>query len=180
MTLDVDISYAQSNQVNLRDYDDAMSDSEENLDEKLDKINLLDFVIISEENKIYKMWKFLDVMACLISSYYYAYMAAFQNPMVGEPLFNVMLFFETIFFISMVLNFFVEFVKDGQTIPTRDLAQIANRYLRSSFINDFIPLIPLPYLIDIGGFEAHFYAIKVIRLVNGFRLLNVSEIINEI
>jgi hypothetical protein len=40
-------------------------------------------------------------------------MAAFVKPMPGEDLFTLMIFFESVFFISMALNFFVEFKKDG-------------------------------------------------------------------
>ena len=36
-----------------------------------------------------------------------------------------MIYLETFFFFDLVLNFFVEFEKDGQINPVRDLAQIA-------------------------------------------------------
>ena len=126
------------------------------------------------------MWKFIDVIACLISSYFYAYLGAFHNPNPEDNLFGVMVFFETIFFISIVCKFFVEFKKDGQTIPIRNLGEIANRYLRTTFMMDFIPLIPIPIIINLNGYEGHFYAVKVIRVVNGFRIFNVSQIIGEI
>ena len=81
-----------------------------------------ELIIIRENNKLYGLWKLLDVLCCLISSYFYAYMAAFQDPKRGDSLFILMVFFETVFAISIMLKFLVEYVKDGQTIPTRDLA----------------------------------------------------------
>jgi hypothetical protein len=48
-------------------------------------------------------------------------MAAFEAPHFGERNFTIMLCFEFVFLCSMGFKFLVEFTKDGQTIPTRDL-----------------------------------------------------------
>ena len=55
-----------------------------------------------------------------------------------------MIGFEFVFLVSMALKFLCEFTKDGAHLPTRDLKKIAERYIRSDFILDLIPLIPLP------------------------------------
>jgi hypothetical protein len=58
-------------------------------------------------------------------------MAAFSAPKYGEALFNVMMLFEFAFLFDMCLNFLKSYTKDGETIPTRDLNQIAMRYLKT-------------------------------------------------
>jgi hypothetical protein len=95
---------------------------EENVMDNLANKSFVDLIVIKQDNKYYRLWRGLDVLCCLVSSYFYVYMGAFNHPRYPEPLFIAMLFFETVFLISMVLKFFVEFIKDGQTIPTRDLA----------------------------------------------------------
>jgi len=77
--------------------------------------------IICEDSKIYGLWNGFNILCCLLSSYYYAYMAAFAAPKAGENNFTIMLGFEFVFLLSMGFNFLREFTKDGQTIPTRDL-----------------------------------------------------------
>ena len=76
-------------------------------------------------------------------------MAAFAAPSFGERNFTIMLAFETIFALSMGFKFLKEFTKPGQPTPTRDLAKIAERYLKSDFIYDFIPLIPFPHILNL-------------------------------
>ena len=61
------------------------------------------------------------ILCSWISSYFYAYLAAFKKIGPGEPMFIAMLSFEAVFLISIVLKFFVCFTKDGHTIPTTDL-----------------------------------------------------------
>ena len=90
----------------------------------------MELIIISGSNKYYKAWTGFVVLHSLLSSYFYAYMAAFYEPQPEDDLFKLMVYFEFIFFCSIILKFFEEFTKDGQTIPTRDLAEIANRYLK--------------------------------------------------
>jgi hypothetical protein len=58
----------------------------------------MDLITIGEDNKLYKIWKFFVVLNSLISSYFYAYMAAFHKPSPDEDLFKVMVFFEFVFF----------------------------------------------------------------------------------
>lgn len=122
-----------------------------NLEEEISNINILELITISDSNKYYKAWKGFVVLHSLVSSYFYAYMAAFKSPKPEDDLFKVMLYFEFIFFCEIIFKFFEEFTKDGQTIPTRSLAEIGNRYLKGQFIYDFIPLIPLPYLLPFLG-----------------------------
>lgn len=47
--------------------------------EKFLSIPLMQRIIISEKNKIYNFWCAIDVICCLLSSYYYAYMATWYD-----------------------------------------------------------------------------------------------------
>ena len=90
-----------------------------------------------------------------------------------------MLAFEFIFLLNMGSKFLCEFVKDGSQTPTRDLKKIAERYLRSDFALDFIPLIPFPLILSLKyGREHHYYLIKCLRLLNSFLLFDL-KIINR-
>lgn len=91
-----------------------------------------------------------------------------------------MLIFESVFLIDIALKFLVSFTKDGETIPTKDLSKIAQRYLRKGFIFDFIPLIPFPLFLDLDHREAHFYIIKCIRIINGFKLFNIRVVMSDV
>ena len=77
--------------------------------------------IICEESEMYAFFGVITTISCLLSSYYYAYMAAFEAPSFGERNFTIMLAFESIFALSMGFKFLREFTKEGQTTPTRDL-----------------------------------------------------------
>jgi hypothetical protein len=75
-------------------------------------------------------------------------MAVWDNPdfLVGND--ARLLFFESIFGLSIFLKFFCEFKTEESPLPVRDLSRIADRYLKGDFIFDVIPILPLPqYLI---------------------------------
>jgi hypothetical protein len=88
--------------------------------------------------------------------------------------------FESMFAISIVMRFFVDYYEEGKQFPVRDLTSIAKNYLKTDFIFDFIPLIPLQELALPRGYARFFYIIKVFRLFNGFKLLNVEHIMEYI
>ena len=136
-------------------------------------------IVISDENKAYKFWVILNMIMCIISSYFYAYMAAFKKPVPGDNLHHLMLAFEFFFFTDMTLKFLKSYTKDGETVPTIDLGKIARRYLRGNFALDFIPLIPIPSIFNFHGHQ-HMYIIKCIRIINGFSLFNVRKMMGDI
>lgn len=136
-------------------------------------------IIIADDNKYYKAFVFFNMWICIISSYIYAYMAAFYAPKAGDTLYYVSLFFELWFLLDITLKFLKSFTKDGETVPTIDLNQIATRYLKGKFVLDFIPLIPVPRIFEFHG-ENQFYIIKCIRIVNGFAAFDVSNIMTDV
>jgi hypothetical protein len=94
----------------------------------------------------------------------------------------VVILIESVFVIDMGLNFFKSFVKDGETIPTKDFELIAQRYFSTQFAFDVIPLIPFPGLLGSKMQEraTHLYIIKCIRIVNGFKSFNVHRLMGDI
>jgi len=101
-----------------------------------------DHVIISKDNTLYKYWCALELILCLLSSYYYAYLATFleyeDTNEVVDPIGNnnkgITLFFELYFAISIGLKFFLEYDDDNSPLPVRNLSKIADRYLKGDFI----------------------------------------------
>lgn len=86
----------------------------------------------------------LELLCCLLSSYYYAYMSTFGPRYQEGDIVVPTLIFEAIFGISVLLKFNLEFKLEDNPLPVRNYAKIADRYLKSEFIIDFIPLIPFP------------------------------------
>lgn len=136
--------------------------------------------IISQDNRLYNLWKGFSILCSLFSSYFYGYIAAFRYPVFGDQNFTVMLSFEFVFLCSIGFKFLCEFTQDGATTPTRDLKMIADKYIRSEFILDLIPLIPIQLMLDFDGRESHLYIIKCIRMINGFRVFDLNAISREI
>lgn len=58
--------------------------------------------------------------------------------------------FEGIFIFNIVINFFTDYVPDGEMQPEKDLGKIAERYWNQEFISDFIPTIPITFVLDMG------------------------------
>jgi hypothetical protein len=75
-----------------------------------EKTNMLDYIIISHENPLYNSWSLIHTLSSLSSSYFYAYMAAFQ---FGKGLETIDWIYEIIFFISFGLNFIVDYKIEG-------------------------------------------------------------------
>ena len=112
---------------------------------------------------------------CIISSFNYAYIAAFRlHPDLSENILGLYIFYETIFFIDMVLQFFKEFTSETSSIPVRNLEKISMNYLQNGFAYDFIAILPLQVLHLKNKRENLFFLIKLVRLEKGVRLMNVT------
>ena len=133
---------------------------------------------MKQDNKFYQAWCVFDMLNCLVSSYFYALIACLDHQTTKKSYTGVVIYFETVFAISFVLNFFIEFYPDGSTIPVRNMRQIAFRYIQNEFVFDLIPLIPLPNLFR-GGRDYHWYMVKIIRLSKCERLFNTTKIMNQ-
>jgi hypothetical protein len=58
--------------------------------------------------------------------------------------------FEALFLIDIILNFFQEYQSEEKFRPIRDIEKIVKRYLTSTFLLDFIALIPFNAIFTIG------------------------------
>ena len=67
------------------------------------------WLIIDMDNKIYKFWQFFDLCMCLISSYYYCYLSTFVEADHSKQIPGAAIFFESIFLISVILKFNLEY-----------------------------------------------------------------------
>lgn len=69
---------------------------------------------------------------------------------------------------------------DGSTRPVRDLEKISLNYLKTEFPTDFVAIIPFQLLSLKRRRENLFFLVKIIRLLKGLRLFQVSAIMKQI
>ena len=84
--------------------------------------------------------------------------------------------FETIFATNILVNFITDYIPDGEIIPERDLAKIADRYWHTDFLADLLPTFPFTFVFDNSHskYWRLFYLIKIIRLVKGIEIYDVQ------
>jgi hypothetical protein len=152
---------------------------EEDGDNSLKQTNFYDHFIISQNNSLLFVWSWLYLLCCLTSAYVYGFLAAFFDGNSDGTLYSLQIIYESIFSVNIVLRFFTEYTPEGSPNPERDLSKIASRYLRNEFFLEFITVIPFQ-LLPFGGFERLFFLIKIFRLLIGFKVFNVSQIMLKI
>ena len=151
---------------------------EDNPYDDVDKpVDFWEMIIIPQDSKILYVWKAIFMISCLTSSYFYAYVAAFYHPDEGWWL-RTELIYELIFLVDIGVNVITEYYEEGAPNPTRDISSIIIRYLKSTFILDLIPIIPLMHMnFEIENFSSrHFYVLKCIRIYKSQDLFNVQKI----
>ena len=176
----------------LAEYSD--SDTKGNRCGLADGLDISQFVIISHEGMFSMTWTFFDIICCLASSYVYIWLATFgdapylqhmnkdiktskevedlQSPLIMQ----ISLIFELVFAFSILTRFLTDYTPDGETEAVKSLPKISTRYLHTDFFWDLLPLIPLPQFFQtVAPRHAKLlYMIKCIRIINGFKLFNVS------
>jgi len=95
--------------------------------------------VIKVDSPLYQFWKIFVVFIYIISSYIYAYIAAFGKDKQIE---YIVLFFEIIFAMDIIVQFLLEFKPEDQYNKVRDITEIAKRYIKSRFLVDAIAMIP--------------------------------------
>lgn len=121
-----------------------------------------------------------DTIFCMASGYVYMWFARFGDSLAKEDLFLMSSIIEVYFCLSMYVNFVTDYVPDGQIEPVRNLVQISKRYLKGDFIMQFIPLIPFTYVIELNNHTRLLFLIKVLRVINGMKVLDVQTIFSRI
>ena len=140
----------------------------------------VEMIIIYDDNQYYDYWRYAELIISMVSSYFYAYIAAFIKMEYGEPKFTWMIFYECFFLISTCLKFLRSYIPDGQTVPVKSLSLTVERYVMGEFLSDLIPLIPFPLILPLKGKEQHFYYIKVMRLLKVLKRFDIQAIMQHI
>lgn len=132
----------------------------------------------------YEIFNFFISILCIVSSVLYLQMASFRDEhkvswaQHKRNLLKFDYFFEIFFAIHLILNFFKQKNDadsgDIKQALHKTLPEIALNYLKTDFINDIIPLIPLQLLKLHNHREYLFYLIKVMRMVKGFKIYDVG------
>lgn len=89
--------------------------------------DVMKMFLISENSCVLWLWNPLYTLACLSSSYYYAWISAFEPHLTYIPLVSVG--FESAFAFNMLLCFLKEYTNDGDTTPVRDISKISMKYI---------------------------------------------------
>ena len=119
------------------------------------------------------MWNLVITVSFLITSYIYTFIAAF-----GNNEYKNIKFFEMIFCIDIIINFFTEIPPlDESEKPERRIKVIVKAYLKGEFILDFLPIIPFDWMVpERDRIHRLLYLFKIIRLKRGLRLFNANKI----
>lgn len=89
--------------------------------------------------------------------------------------------YEAIFIMAIGIEFITDFPKKGTGstgVNVRDLSQIASRYAKGNLAFDVFPLVPferIPW-----NHSRIFYLTKVVRIILGFKILNVGNMMESI
>jgi len=111
-------------------------------------------LIINKDSKWYGAWKVVYIVCCFFSSYVYAFYSVFgRGDSESSRDRNFIMGCETVFVMSMLFKFRLTFIKDGETVPTRDPGKIARRYISKDFFFDCVPLVPFEHIFHMGGKE---------------------------
>lgn len=129
-------------------------------------------------------WKVLIGLSCLLSSYFYSFLALFgihqSNSIETKFVKSFDHFFFVLFLIDMISKFITEFTIPGQQTTCRNLDKIAIRYLKGCFLIDLVALIPFHYFLNFD--EDHkikrLLLIKVIRFYHIQHLFDVTKMMN--
>lgn len=117
----------------------------------------------------------LYVMSCLFSPYIYAYFALHGHEQGEKGPVWITIGFECIFVITILKNFITEYTPEGEIVPVKDIWKISDRYLKSEFLIDLVPTIPMTFIIDMSvkKYGRIFYLVKIVRLAKGLKIYNV-------
>lgn len=151
-----------------------------------------DYLVISHSSQIYQAFSIFIVLLCILSSFIYAFFAAFRydtdDSISGKMLFdqdeivimnNMEVIIEIIFVVDMATKFFVEYREESTNLLVRDISLISIRYIKNEFIMDLIPLLPLHSFFTFK-FSHLLYILKCIRMLKTFQLLDTGRFMKHV
>jgi len=71
------------------------------------------YIIISCKSQFSTCWHFVDIISCITSSYFYAYLATFGFDSIDYSGTIVVYIYESVFVVSMIKHFLTDFEPDG-------------------------------------------------------------------
>lgn len=132
--------------------------------------------IIQRSSKFYNCWNIFITASCLSSCYMYSYIAAFGHTNDIQTY-----IFEGIFIFDMLITVLTELPPlDNSDLPERRLQVIAERYLKTQFLWDLIPLVPFQLIKIPYTDQGIFYIFKITRIKRGFKLFNVHSMMQVV
>ena len=99
-------------------------------------------IILSETGTFMVIWNSLNILLCIVSSYYFIWLAAFEKESEREINSTgfFMIFEEVFFLVSMMLRFITDYTEEGENVPEKNLKVISKRYFYSwGFVLDLFP-----------------------------------------
>ena len=149
--------------------DNAQDFFEEEDKEGSNEFDIFSVLIINHDGTFIAIWKLMDVVLCLVSSWTYMWMTVFSIEGVDTTKMEEYgRYIEIFFVLTVIFGFLTDFKRPGEHIAEKKLSVISKRYLNEDFLTDFIPLFPLPELLISLKLEHKFsYIIKVIRIHKG-------------
>lgn len=142
--------------------------------------NFAQLIVISEDSFFCYLWGIIYLLACFTSPYFYAWVALFGHEKGEKGYLWVSICFESLFAMNILVNMLTDYVPDGEIIPERDIAKIAERYLKEEFMIDFIPTFPFTFFFDNSKqkYWRLFYLIRIIRILKGIEIYDVQMIMD--
>lgn len=86
--------------------------------------------------------------------------------------------FEGLFLFDMILTCFVEYTEHD--VKVREISQITSHYIKTSFLWDLVPLLPLERFKIGSNHGKIFFLLKTVRLGTGYQFFSIEAIINEV
>jgi hypothetical protein len=140
-------------------------------------------LVISESGKFNIVWRYIDIVMCIVTSYYYAYLGAFY--VIGDDSHNTALWVLDVFYsISMIISFLTDFTPLGETMPVRNIKKIALCYLKGEkedlFYLDFTTWVPIRLLVNEHPNWRFVFFIKCIRIVKANEIFNIKILMRNV
>lgn len=133
---------------------------------------------ISHTGKLSMIWNYLEILMCVMSSYYYAYLSLFCE--MTDIQLKVIIGLDIYFAVAILKAFLTDFTPENKNKPETNLFVIAKRYLHHEFPLDLILWVPLWLLIYLDINYKLLFILKCWRIVKGLNnLFNVSTLMKQ-
>ena len=123
------------------------------------------------------------MLVSFISSFFYALLVSSHASMTSDSaqFTSIHVFTQLFFAFDLILQFFLEIPVDRSSSEfKRDIMEIGKTYIKGSFFIDLIALVPFTEILSQWEHKELLYLLKLLRLHNGFALLNYKVMVKEL